>query len=79
LARLRAIAAPIPRVPPVTKATRPANLGVKGALEGSGSAGLDLAAQIGQQRRHCVGDRLRTAGCHRPAVAMAGPIAEVIG
>ena len=35
-------------------------------------AGLDLAAQIAQQRRHRVGDRLRSARRHRPAVPVAG-------
>ena len=35
-------------------------------------AGLDLAAQVAQQRHHRVGDRLRSAFGHRPAVPMAG-------
>ena len=35
-------------------------------------AGLDLAAQVGQQRRQRVGDRLRPAGRDRPAVPVAG-------
>ena len=33
---------------------------------------LDLAAQVAQQRDHRVGDRLRSARCHRPAVPMPG-------
>ena len=38
LARLRQIAAPMPRVPPVTKATRPSSLLPATAVPGSGSA-----------------------------------------
>ena len=35
-------------------------------------AGLDLAAQLAQQRHHRIGDRLRSAFGHRPAVPVAG-------